>query len=221
MRGVVPILVAPTEPRVLKTLGKVSSLPERHGADVLFPANGGLIGIQRKQIDDLIASVQDGRLAKEVAQLQSVAFSVLIVEGRLKWSSEGMLVGRDYGIQWSRSTHRNLLMSVQAQGIRVETSDDANDTVAAILNLQEWIRKPKHHGLLKRPGPVSVWGKATNRDWACHLMQSFEGIGPELAGRIVDYFGKPPLEWKVDVKALQEVDGLGPKKAQQMWEALA
>lgn len=216
------MLVAPTEPRTIKTLGKSSSLPEKYGADILVPVSGSFLGIQRKEISDLVASVQDGRLSKEISQLQQVGRAVLIVEGRLKWSTEGVLLGRDYGMPWTRTTHRNLLYSVQARGVWVESTDDANDTVACILNLHDYLRKPKHMGLMKRPGPVSPWGKAVNQDWAAHLLQGFEGVGPETAKNIIEHFGgRVPLEWRCDEAALKEVPGIGPKRAKQLMEALA
>jgi ERCC4-type nuclease len=212
-------LVAPTEPRVIKTLGKVSSIPETKGADILLAVAGGLAAIQRKEISDLIASVHDGRLAKELAQMRSLPFAILIVEGRLKWSSEGVLLGRDFGGPWTRTAHRNLLMSVQMQGVKVESTDDANDTVAAVLNLHDYLSK-KHNSLLRRPGPTSVWGTKSSADWQAHLLQGLDGVGPELADRIVKKFGRVPLRWDCDEKELMSVDGVGPKRAKKMMEAL-
>lgn len=216
------MLIAPSEPRSIKVLGKSSSVPEKWGADIFFAAGGGTVGVQRKELTDLIASVQDGRLAKEVGQLQQVGRAVLIVEGRARWSSEGVLLGRDYGMPWTRTAHRNLMYSVQAQGIWVEQTDDANDTVAAVLNLHDYLRKPKHHSLVRRPGPVSPWGKATNQDWLAHFLQGLEGVGPELAKNLIEHFGgRSPIEWRVGERELRDVKGVGPKKAKQMVEALS
>lgn len=53
------IYVAPTEPPSLKAIGKVSSLPERVGADVLFFSRGQKHAIQRKELRDLPADVAE------------------------------------------------------------------------------------------------------------------------------------------------------------------
>ena len=212
-------LVAPSEPRAIKVLGKSSSLPEQWGADILWPDNGGFVGVQRKELSDLIASLHDGRLGREVSQMQRLQVAMLVVEGRPKWSTEGVLL-RDHGRPWSRTTHRALLYSVQARGIWVEQTDDAADTVATVLAFAEWLKKPTHRGLRTRPGPVSVWGKANDHDWACHVLQGFQGIGPEVASRIVDKFGGLPLKWTVGVGELMEVEGVGPKRAKALIEAL-
>lgn len=179
-----------------------------------------MLGVQRKTVDDLIASLQDGRLAKEIAQLRRCAVAVLIVEGRLKWSSDGVLMGRDFGQPWTRTAHRNLLRSVQAEGVWVESSDDTADTVVAVLEMQAWCGK-KHTALLRRPGATSPWGKAGNAEWASHFLQGLDGIGPELAKNIIEKFGRVPLSWDVTADELKSVPGVGPKKAQQMIGALA
>lgn len=214
------MLVAPSEPKVFKTLGPSSKVPEMFGADFLISTPMGMVGVQRKEISDLIASLHDGRLAKEMGQLRRCSLAVLIVEGRLKWSTDGVLMGRDYGQPWTRSAHRNLLRSVQSQGVWVESTDDTADTVVAILELKDWTSK-KHDSLARRPGPTSPWGKADSREWACHFMQGLEGVGPELAKKIVEKFGRPPLQWTVTADDLMSIDGVGPKKAKQMMEALA
>lgn len=214
------MLIAPSEPKSIKILGKSSTVPERFGADVLFSTKLGMVGVQRKEISDLIASLQDGRLTKEIGQLQRCAIGMLVVEGRLKWSTDGALMGRDYGQPWTRTAHRNLLRSVQQRGIWVEATDDTGDTVVSVLELQSWANK-KHDSLARRPGPQSPWGKADSREWAAWFLQGLEGVGPELAQRMVEKFGRPPLAWTVTADDLMSIDGVGPKKAKQMMEALA
>lgn len=215
------LLVSSTEPPALKTLGRSSMLPEQFGADFLLPLQGRMIGVQRKTVGDLIASVTDGRLAKEVAQLTRCDLSVLIVEGRPKWSTEGELLGQhDKAHRWTRNAHRSLLWSMRDRGIWVEHSDDPADTVAAVTNLHAWLTKDKHSSLDRRPGPVSVWGRADHGDWARHLLMGFDGLGPEIAGRIVEHFGGVPLTWKVTAEELAEVPGLGAKRIKKIMSAL-
>ena len=62
-----------------------------------------------------------------------------------------------------------------------------------------------------RPGPVSMWGKADNREWQMHLLQGLPGIGVEMAGRVLDELGMP-LQWSVTEEELLRVPGMGPKK---------
>ena len=62
---------------------KVSSLPELHGCDAVSITAKGLIGYQRKTLPDLQSSLLDGRLYKELGQLQasaSISYSFLVIE---------------------------------------------------------------------------------------------------------------------------------------------
>jgi len=55
---------------------------------------------------------------------------------------------------------------------------------------------------------------------AQHILQGFPGVGPELAGRMVDHFEGVPLTWTHAIDELMEVEGVGKKKAEGMVNAL-
>lgn len=213
------MLVAPTEPPLIKTLGKVDSRPEQYGVDILFVAKGEWVGIQRKEISDLIASVHDGRLAREVAQMQHLSNAMLVVEGKVQWTLDGVLIrkgGGDWGKPWTLQMHRGLLWSVQQKNIWVGESPNEAGTVQLAKEYQAWHKKDRHTAVVRRPGPISVWGKADNKDYGCHLLMGIDGIGPEVAGRIWDKFGGVPMKWTVTREELMAVDGIGPKKADKI-----
>jgi ERCC4-type nuclease len=53
---------------------------------------------------DLIASVQDGRLAEEVQRMAACGkldVQVVLVEGRPNWTVDRVHLGRIYGAQWT------------------------------------------------------------------------------------------------------------------------
>lgn len=218
------MLISPTEPLPIRSLGRIHSLPERRGVDVLFAAGGRWVGVQRKEAHDLVASVRDGRLHREVQQMTTclagggLGIAVLAVEGRFQWTCDGEWV--EAGYRWTRRQHRGLLWSVRAKGIWVEVTGSAEDTADLCRDLQMWAAKDRHSSLDHRPGPVGMWGKATTREYACHLLQGFDGVGPELAGRIVDHFGRLPIGWLVTAAELEGVAGIGKKKARKLMDAL-
>lgn len=216
------MLIAPTEPPALRSLGKTSWRPERFGADVLFPAHGRLVAIQRKEIKDLLASLNDGRLQREIAQMKSehVGLAVLVVEGKPRWTLDGVLVGDGFGWQWNRSQHRGLMLSVQSEGVLVTTTEDLTETIEAVADVARWARKRDHTSLLRRPKPKSSWGKAGTVEFERHLLQSFDGIGPKQADRIIERFGGVPMAWTVGVEELRAVPGIGPVRARRMVQAL-
>lgn len=215
------LLISPAErPLVIKHLGVSSPLPERAGADVLWHSDTGLwCGVQRKELMDLIASVHDDRLMRELIQMQELHVRVLIIEGRPDWGPNGQLINRRG--HWSRKGHHNLIQSLSASGITVHTSNDVFDTAEIIRGLVEWTNKTEHRSLLVRPKNVGkVWGTATSEDWGIYLLQSFPGISYIKAKRIFEKFGIPFI-WTVTAQELQSVHGIGKETAQRLISALA
>lgn len=213
------MLIAPTEPPAIKTLGTVSPRPEMVGADILFVARKLKVGIQRKTVSDLIASVHDGRLQREVSQLQGIDIPILIVEGRPTWTLDGHLVTKGFGAAWTKAQHRGILWSAREKGIWVQETVDLDDTVECVKMFERWCQKGQHKGLVRRPGPVSIWGKVNNEDYARHLVMGLPGVGPELAERIVARYGVP-FGWRITPDDLVAIDGIGPKKAEAIWATL-
>jgi ERCC4-type nuclease len=221
------MLVSPTDRELLSLLGgkAISSyLPERYGADVLAVVEGrGKLAIQRKTFpDDLLASLEDGRLTRELPLLAQVEYPVLIVEGRPMWTADGHLM-QSWSSRWTRAQLRNLLRSVwRVHGVAVEQTTDINDTAAAILEMEAWFRKDTHLSLLHRPKNTAkdTWGLADKRSMARYFLQGLPGVGPSLAEAIFDTFGKIPLRWSCTQKELMSVYGIGPKRAKALWEAL-
>lgn len=216
------MLISPTERPPITTLGTTSSVPEQYGVDVLTIVKGvGLVGIQRKELDDLLASVADGRLQREVAQMVQLSVAVLVIEGRPQFTLDGGLITPKGGNgRWTRQQLRGLLWSVRNEDIWVDWSEDAGDTVEYCRHLESWLGKTNHDSLHRRPKAKGAWGKATSKEWERHLMQSFPGVGPRQAASIVEHFGGVPLQWTVDAGRFMEVEGIGKKKAEQLIEAL-
>jgi len=212
------ILVAPTEPPALKAIGKVSSLPEKVGGDVLFFAKGSKHVIQRKELRDLLASIADGRLAKELAQMRTAVAGhrLLIIEGKTQWSMDGKLLGT-WGRDWSLRQWLGMLWSVHEAGCDVMQTQSLEQTIQATLWFVEWAGKD-HRSLKQRPGlGKGIWG--TNPDdaeWVSWCLQSIPGISSVMAERIYKKLGNP-LVLNVTKEQLLEVEGLGPKKVNAMW----
>lgn len=214
------LLVAPTEPKFLRELGRTSSIPEKWGVDFLFNSNGGWYGIQRKEVNDLVASMQDGRLAREMAQMKRLTVGMLIVEGPVRFTLDGVLMRSGYGKDIKRAAFRGILWSVQARGYAVQHTESMADTADTIGTFQAYIGKGKHRALDRRPAATSIWGNPNNRDYAAHLVMGLPGVGPELAERIIEQFDGVPFGWRITEADLKAVPGIGVKKAHTIYRAL-
>lgn len=225
-RGKVTALVSPAErPQPVRDLGPFSTLPERYGADVLLLGHNGRevirVGIQRKTVDDFLASVEDNRLAKEIQQLRRVDIAVLVIEGRFRFAADGSLP-RSWGRQWTQKQILGVLWSIQAEGIWVAEVDNATQFARYVETLKAWVSKPRHRfGDRRQNAPRELWGGTrTAKDFGCWLLQGFPGIGPEIAERIWDQFGRLPWGWNVTREEMMEVEGVGEKTVEKLWQVM-
>lgn len=216
------LFVAPTEPPALREIAdKVSILPENYGVDVFFFANSRKIGIQRKEYKDLIASCNDGRIVKEVLQMNALDYKILLIEGDVKWTNDDTLIlPNNFSADiWSRTRWDGLLWSVMDRGVWVIYTDSLSGTITTIQKLESWFNKTSHSSLATRPGTAKpLWGGvASDRDYAVWFMQGVPGIGAELAGRIYDKLGLV-FGLEVGMDELMSVDGVGKGKAEKIWK---
>lgn len=211
------VFISPTEPAPIKTLGRVSSVPEQHGADILLVGKWGLFGVQRKEVKDLVNSARDGRVAKELGQMTSLNYAAWLIEGKWNWTAQGDSLTVP---TFTRSQYRGVTYSLQSRGYWLMESTSTIETLECISQLSGWLEKDSHDSLMRRPNPTATWGKVDNRDWGCHILQSFDGISYKLAGRIYDHFGGVPMGWLVTIEELMEVEGIGEKRAVKMHNAM-
>lgn len=220
------ILVSPAEPASMRppiTSFVHSAYPEALGCDYLYStSSGSLAGVQRKSFpEDLVASLRDGRLQREIPQMRSLPNALLLLEGRPKWTSSGAL--QHAHVQFSRAQFHGLILSIQfTHGIHWAWSDNHDDSLAIIQAFFAWIEKNESEGhkssLLRRPGPGSG---ANERDWAVHFLQGLPGIGLRQAERILDYFGGLPIEFSSTREELLEIDGIGKKTVDRIFSMLS
>jgi ERCC4-type nuclease len=206
----------------LKEIGKVSAKPERYGADFLIRGNGKLMGVQRKLFpDDLVASLNDGRLYEQIHKMQGLDYAIYLMEGFGKWSHDGFLIDHNSKAVFTIQQIRGLMFSLRFEyGMFVVQTKDMRDTAETLMDLEHWLRKAKHDSLKRRPGPKrDGWGKVSSRDFSLHLLQSFEGVGPDLAGKIFDHFGRLPFAWDISPEQLREVPFVGPKTVERLFDA--
>lgn len=226
------ILVDPTERQpLLRLLGQrlpgeriaTGSRVAQFGADFLFRGSEGWVGVQRKAYpDDLIASVEGGRLQEQVYNLVTrTSTPVLLLEGSPSFTSDGSLLNRR-GRPWTRRQLRNLIRSVAACGIAVEWVADTAECAEAIAEMVEYYRKPEHTALITRP-KIAVpknWGMPTRLGRAMFFLQGLPGVGPTLARAMLEHFGQVPLEWTCTRAELLNVPNVGPKRVADLWEFL-
>lgn len=210
-------LVSPAERPIdlWAPLGRTSSVPEQLGVDFLcYSPVMGTVGVQRKEVSDLVASLADGRVAREVLQMKELDVGIWLIEGRPQWTVDGQLLSAH--TTFTVESFRGVMFSLQSQGFWVMRTDSTTDTLETLRQLGVWLAKPKHLGLNGRPGPKPMLGgKPTDKDWQVHLAQSLPGIGYTRARDIVEFYDGLPFALREGVD-LTEVPGLGPVTAKKI-----
>jgi ERCC4-type nuclease len=213
------IYVAPTEPQQLRELADVvSQHPERFGVDILINGNHHTVGIQRKTVADLVASLDDGRLAAQSVLMEGLAANevVVLLEGRVRFNND-MLVLDEWGSGMSRRRFQRILSTLRHQGIHVHPSDDLDDTVHWVEVLGEWADVEHHSTLTPMTKTVKGdWGERKKKHYQVQVLMGMPGIGKGLAERIVDVLGGLPLVLKGN--ELKGVKGVGKKKYEAVKE---
>ncbi len=146
---------------------------------------------------------------------------MVIIEGFGKWTEDGELIGSIDYQRFTLAQMYGLFNTIMFEfGIPVYQVKNIAATEDYLIALETWASKTKHSSLKSRPGPSGdSWG-ISDRHFAMHILQGFPGVGPELAGRMIDHFGTLPLSWDVTMDQLLEVPGVGKKKAVTMYDAL-
>lgn len=219
------MLVSAAEPAEFKVLGEYSALCEQLGADFLILSKRGLIGCQRKEQTDLVASMRSSdRIAREISLLKSESLeqAVLLIEGtrewgeRQRWMTDSRGKPRRVDTGFTRAEYRGVIMSVQAQGIWVIETYDKEDTIATLLQLEDHFSRGEHTSLFRRPKPKSTGD--LKRDAGIHLLQSIPGWGYTQAKNVYDHFGKVPIATTVTDIELKAIKGLGPVRIRNYME---
>lgn len=202
------MLISPTEPRELRALGGTSIVPEKYGADYLIPSPVfGRVGVQRKEIADLVNSIQDGRVEREIWQQRDLSQAIWLIEGRVEWTLDGQLLLSGTNAKYTRAMHLGVLLSLQSYGYWILSSQSLQDSTVLLSLLNRWLMKEKHTSLLRRPGlKGQVGGDLTDR--RIHVMQGFPSVGYERAKKIVEMYEGLPFQMR-DGRDLTDVPGVG------------
>lgn len=220
------ILVSPAEPASVKraldrvavdeltgerVLWEVDSLPERKGVDFLWRACGRWHGLQRKEVMDLLASLNDGRLRKERGQMASfIDMPHIALEGRINYTTDGLMVTSGWGGTVERQVFWKRLLSLQHAGIAVTRTDNAEQTCQLVVCQYLWSLKAEHTTAGVRPKPPAEWGKRTNSEFIQYVLESVDAIGPKRAKLIIEGLGRLPIKATCSAEELLAIPGIGP-----------
>lgn len=210
------MLVSPAEPAQLKVLGKSSSVPEGYGCDFLISSPVfGLVGIQRKELSDLVASLHDSRVKRELIQMKELDWGIWVIEGKPSWTGDGQALWTR--TSYTRDRHLGIIFYLTFSGFAVVGTESIQETLHTLSRLESWLMKEDHAPVGQRGGARGEFGKPDITDWQVHFLEGLPGVGYERAKAIVKHFGGLPFTMAGD---LADVPGIGKGTAKRVSEVI-
>lgn len=225
----IEVLISPTEPVWLKDYATRLSLEtESYGCDILINSPSGYMGIQRKKFpEDIVASIQDGRLQRQVAEMQVLPFFMILFEGYPSWTNDGQAVmGSSIndnswasfqlykeGPDWfNRTVFNKVCATLHLEGVPTVWVADPNEFIAYLDDIKVWWQSDTHSTLATR-APEMVERNRKGRMAAA--LQVVKGVGPKAAKNIAEEF---ELVIDAGLGELEEIPGVGPKMAERIYD---
>ena len=162
--------------------------------------------IERKTIADLESSIIDGRIFSQLDSLsEKVSKPGLIIEGIINFSDNG-----------NRINNKSLIGLITSIGLnyRVPIFFTRNQKETALFLYV--IAKREQYGVKTEIKHRFSKNKMSFSDQQLFILESFPDIGPTLAKSLLKRFKTIRNISQASVKELQEVEKMGPKKAEKM-----
>jgi ERCC4-type nuclease len=168
------------------------------------------IGIERKRIPDLLQSVTDQRLFRQLEELaDSYEKPLLILEG----SPETLFTGRNM----HPNSIRGALASITVDySVPILWTPDSRETAAQIHRIA-------YREQFKSGRELQIRAKQrcpTHARYQEFMVSGLPQVSSKLSKRLLKEFKTPKRVFSAKPERLMRVDGIGKEKAKRIWEAL-
>ncbi len=208
------IAVTTNEPRSIKVLfPDAIETPLRY--DMSIYAELGIAGIERKKIpSDLLASIEDGRLRRElIAMREECDFSILLLHGKFRFKDDILYDGK-HPTRWNRKGIRNMLRTLEwVEGCFIEYAVDNIELVDTVHELAEYLDDKSHFSLKGRPGIQKIWAVPTKLEKIVHFYDGLPGIAAVRARALALRFPDPLQLYEASVDDISSIRGFGKSAA--------
>jgi len=209
-------LITTNEPRPIKV--KLPDLIEcPMGFDIMLMTNNGNVCIERKAVPgDLVASISDGRLGREILNMREESkFNVVLLQGRMKFDKDGLLVipGRTKvknPYRWNRKGLNNIRRTWEyVEGCFTEYAQNSNDLVNVLNNIQDYFDKGKHLSMKSRPQIQTNWFVPSRGEKVIYFYQGLPGVATIGAKKLYDKFPSPWDLYRASIEDIDDIPRIG------------
>ncbi len=182
---------------VVKKLSIKGANIESNQLDVGDYVLSSRIGVERKEVDDFLQSLIDGKLFKQVSRLrESYSRPVLIIEG------EGLLTKRNIS---HNAIFGSIVSIIVDFGIPILTTKNALETADLLYVMAGREQRDEKKDVAIRGGktPMSIKEKQQ------FLIEGLPNVSAVLAKRLLDHFGNVRDIVNASEEELKEINGIG------------
>lgn len=212
--------ITTNEPITIKALPwKDDCLQVPMDFDFMLFTKSGIIGLERKAIpDDLISSLFDGRLSREIqAMREQCDICILIKHGKYTFHRDGSL--KCHQGNWTREGLKNFERTIQyVEGLYIEEAEDDLALVDLIHNLQTYFDQTNHFSLKTRPGIQADWIVPSHEERLRYFYQGLPGFSTVRAKNLAQKYPNPCDLFKASVDDLMTIHGIGKVLATKAYE---
>jgi len=207
------VIITTNEPPAIRNLF-TDKIEVPMGFDMLLYTNSGPIAIERKHVPgDLTASVEDGRLSREIVAMGEVSErKIILLHGRILYDRQGFaVVGYRKKVPlkgWNRKGINNLIRTLEyIEGCFIESADTNKELVEVVNDLQDYFDKLCHLSARSRPKSSSWGGSRVMR--VIHFYSGIPGVSSIRARELYKVWPQPLGLYGASVQDICNVDGFG------------
>lgn len=161
--------------------------------------------VERKTVSDFESSIINARLFDQIERLDHTFKKPLL-----------LLEGEDSEFTMNPNVVLGAIISLYGDyNVQVIRSRDASETVSTLARLAE-----REQDERREPRMLGSKRAFTNSQWQLLILGSIPGIGPKLAKSLISHFKTIKNVVSAEPDALMEVEKIGEKKAEKIYEIL-
>lgn len=212
------VFINSNEPReIAEAFGDSAIVTPLPGFDFLLYTTSGPVAIERKSVPgDLLASISDGRLARELKAMreESKHQILLLGPGELIFDKDGHLLNGRVRTMWTKAGLYNLLRTIRyVEGIDIEPpigyARTIDDMVLTVDQIQEYFDKKNHLSMKSRPGLQTEWLAPIYEERVRYFYQGIPGISAIRARELESKFRSPIDLYNASYEDIQSIPKFG------------
>jgi ERCC4-type nuclease len=188
------------------------------GDYVFSGANSHVVTFERKEVGNLIGSIESGQLSNQLGiMLEKCDVSVLLVEGDVRpdYRTGGCVLHGHHDSRFRYDALMNCLHAWQLRGVLVERSINESDSAHRIISLFKMYQDDKSVITLKKKTHMDF---SLKRDAILSIVAEFPGLGVTKARNLLRDHGSIQQICSSSPDELQITHGIGKELAKRIYE---